>query len=70
MAFSQGELISKIIFLLRHKIRGRGLPKRTCMYNKELTIHNTNVAIISVAQYPSLSYSPNFNLSIISIAIK
>ena len=69
MAFSQGELITKIILPLRQKIGGRGATKRTCMCNKDLTTHNMNVAIISVAQYPSRSYTQNiysFNVSIIS----
>ena len=74
MAFSQGKLIIEIILLPRQKIGGRGVTKGTCMY-KDLTIHNTNLVIISVAQYPNISYSPNiynFDLSMrtISIAIK
>lgn len=58
MAFSQGKLIIKIILLLLHKFGGRGVTERTCMY-KDLTIHNTNVTIISAAQYPAMSWSKN-----------
>ena len=72
MAFSQKNYLLKLFCFCDTKLEVVAVTNRICLY-KELTIQNTNVAIVSVAQYPSITNSPkiyNFNLSSISIAIK